>query len=67
MKLRVNQPGGILTQGPKVVISRGSFVTFLFDSFGIEMKIRMNQRDSDFPKRPRVYISSSKLAGFAGS
>ncbi len=67
VEIRFNLSGGILTQGPKIVISRGSLVTFLFDPFGPEVKIRMNQRHGDFTKRPKVYISNLKLAGFAGS
>ncbi len=31
------------------------------------MKIRMNPRDGGFAKRPKLYISSLKLASFAGS
>ncbi|KAL9969571.1 hypothetical protein ACROYT_G021800 [Oculina patagonica] len=59
--------GGISTQGPKIVIFNYSCSTFLFDSFGPGNKIKMNPRDGGFSKRPKLYISSLKLAGFAGS
>ncbi len=67
VKISVNLPGGILAQGPKIVISRGSFVTLLFDSFGIEVNSRMNPRDGSFASTPKLYISSLKLASFARS
>ncbi len=37
------------------------------DSFGPEVKIRMNQRDGIFPERHNLYILSLKLAGYDGS
>ncbi|KAL9986766.1 hypothetical protein ACROYT_G000959 [Oculina patagonica] len=57
---------GISTAGLIIVIISGSSSTFLFDSFGPEMNIRMNPRDGGFPKRPKMYFSSLKRAGFAG-
>ncbi|KAL9986768.1 hypothetical protein ACROYT_G000961 [Oculina patagonica] len=57
---------GISTAGLKIVIISGPSSTFLFDSFGQEMNIRMNPRDGGFPKRPKMYFSSLKRAGFAG-
>ncbi|KAL9986767.1 hypothetical protein ACROYT_G000960 [Oculina patagonica] len=57
---------GISTAGLIIVIFSGSSSTFLFDSFGAEMNIRMNPRDGGFPKRPKMYFSSLKRAGFAG-
>ncbi len=53
-------------QGPKIVIFSGSYSTFLFDSILPGVKIRMSSRDGGFPKRPELYTSSLKLAGFDG-
>ncbi len=58
---------GISWQGPKIFIFSGSCSTFLFDSFGPGMNVRMNPGDGGFPKRPKLYISNLKRAGFAGS
>ncbi len=66
VKIRFNLPGGISTQGPKIVIYSCACGTFLFYSFGPGMKIRMNPRDGGFPKRLKLYISNLKRACFAG-
>ncbi|KAL9986769.1 hypothetical protein ACROYT_G000962 [Oculina patagonica] len=57
---------GISTAGLIIVIISGLSSTFLFDSFGPEMNIRMNPRDGGFPKRPKMYFSCLKRGGFAG-
>ncbi len=67
VKISFNLHGGILTQGPEIVIFSGSCSTFLFDSFGPGLKIIMNQRDSIFPKGIKLYILILKLARFSGS
>ncbi len=40
---------------------------FLFGYFGPEVNIRFNPCDGIFPKRPKLYDLSFRLAGFAGS
>ncbi len=67
VKIRFNLPGGMSTQGPKIVSFRGSCSTFVFDSFRPGLKIKMNPSDGGFPKSPKLYILSLKLAGFPGS
>ncbi|KAL9960230.1 hypothetical protein ACROYT_G033660 [Oculina patagonica] len=66
-KISFNVRGGISTQGSEIVIISGPFSTFTHDSFGPGEKLRMNPGDGRFPKRTKLYISSLKLAGFAGS
>ncbi len=61
VKIRFHLRSGILTQGPKIVIFSGSCKSILFDYFGQEMKIRKNQFDGGFPKRPNSR-SKMKLA-----
>ncbi len=51
MKLSFCLRGGILTQGLKIDVFSGSCNTFLFDSFGPGVKIRINRRDGGFPKK----------------
>ncbi|KAL9969572.1 hypothetical protein ACROYT_G021801 [Oculina patagonica] len=58
---------GIAKQGLKIVIFNDSCITFLFGSSGHGVKIRMNPCDGGLSKSPKLYISSLKLAGFAGS
>ncbi|KAL9969570.1 hypothetical protein ACROYT_G021799 [Oculina patagonica] len=67
VKISFKLRGGIAKQGPKIVIFNDSCSTFLFDTFGPEVKIKMTPRDGGFSKRPKLYISTLKLAGFAGS
>ncbi len=67
MKIRFNLRVGISTQVSKILIFSGSCGAFVFNSFGHNVKIRMNPRDGGLPKRPNLYISSLKHAGFAGS
>ncbi len=62
MKIRFNLRGGILTLGPRIIIFSGSCRSFLFDSFGHDMEIKKNPCDGGFPKRPKKYIQSLKLA-----
>ncbi|KAL9969568.1 hypothetical protein ACROYT_G021797 [Oculina patagonica] len=67
VKISFELRGGISTQGPKIVIFSGSCITFLFDSSGHGVKIKMNTCEGGFSKNPKRYISSLNLDGFAGS
>ncbi len=67
MKISLNLRGCISTQGPKIAIFSGTCVTFSFDSTESGVKVRKNPRNGIIPKRPTLYMTSLKLAGFAGS
>ncbi len=62
-----NLRDGISTQGLKIVIFSGAYITFPFDTFGPGVKVRTNPRDDGFPTRLKLHISSVKLVSFAGS